>query len=91
MLCDHLRSHYAGVETNEVGSEIRERLFSALLSIICDPYTGQLGIFLSRLISGSCDFTTVMIGRRDYFDVLRWPGAKFIHCCEGGGEKKPEG
>uniref|UniRef100_A0A0M3IN40 Tuberin domain-containing protein n=1 Tax=Ascaris lumbricoides TaxID=6252 RepID=A0A0M3IN40_ASCLU len=42
MLCDHLRSHYAGVETNEVGSEIRERLFSALLSIICDPYTGQL-------------------------------------------------
>uniref|UniRef100_A0A914ZTV8 Rap-GAP domain-containing protein n=1 Tax=Parascaris univalens TaxID=6257 RepID=A0A914ZTV8_PARUN len=42
MLCDHLRSHYAGIETNEVGSEIRERLFSALLSIICDPYTGQL-------------------------------------------------
>ncbi|VDM48461.1 unnamed protein product [Toxocara canis] len=42
MLCEHLRSHYADVETSEVGSEIRERLFSALLSIICDPFTGQL-------------------------------------------------
>uniref|UniRef100_A0A9J2Q841 Rap-GAP domain-containing protein n=1 Tax=Ascaris lumbricoides TaxID=6252 RepID=A0A9J2Q841_ASCLU len=53
MLCDHLRSHYAGVETNEVGSEIRERLFSALLSIICDPYTGQLA---------SCDNVEIVAG-----------------------------
>lgn len=44
ILCEHMHLQYRYGLVREVGSEIRERLLSALLSITCDPFSGRLGI-----------------------------------------------
>lgn len=43
MLCEHLHSHYQHGFVREIGSEIRERIFVALLALLCDPASGQMG------------------------------------------------
>ncbi|KAM3719628.1 Tuberin [Dirofilaria immitis] len=42
ILCEHLHSHYQHGFIREIGSEIRERIFSALLTLICNPPSEQL-------------------------------------------------
>ncbi|CAG9532061.1 unnamed protein product [Cercopithifilaria johnstoni] len=49
MLCKHLHSHYQHGFVREIGCEIRERIFSALLTLVCNPpseemvYIGEFG------------------------------------------------
>lgn len=43
MQCEHLHLYYAAESTTEVGSEIRDRMFSALLSLLYAPVYDRLG------------------------------------------------
>uniref|UniRef100_A0A8R1TKT6 Rap-GAP domain-containing protein n=1 Tax=Onchocerca volvulus TaxID=6282 RepID=A0A8R1TKT6_ONCVO len=42
ILCEHLHSHYQHGFVREIGCEIRERIFSALLNLICNPPSEQM-------------------------------------------------
>uniref|UniRef100_A0A0N5AU55 Rap-GAP domain-containing protein n=1 Tax=Syphacia muris TaxID=451379 RepID=A0A0N5AU55_9BILA len=42
MQCEHLHLHYAAESTTEIGSEIRDRMFAALLSLLYDPLYNRL-------------------------------------------------
>lgn len=46
MLCEHLHSHYQYGFVREIGCEIRERIFSALLTLVCNPPSEEMGIAL---------------------------------------------
>lgn len=43
MLSEHLHYQYENKYYEAAGADIRERIFAALLSINCDPFTGELG------------------------------------------------
>ncbi|KAL3994370.1 hypothetical protein ACH3XW_21460 [Acanthocheilonema viteae] len=42
MLCEHLHSHYQHGFVREIGCEIRERIFSALLTLVCNPPSEEM-------------------------------------------------
>ncbi|KAK6103072.1 hypothetical protein QQG55_11065 [Brugia pahangi] len=42
ILCEHLHSHYQHGLVREIGCEIRERIFSALLTLVCNPPSEQM-------------------------------------------------
>uniref|UniRef100_A0A158Q7U7 Rap-GAP domain-containing protein n=1 Tax=Elaeophora elaphi TaxID=1147741 RepID=A0A158Q7U7_9BILA len=42
MLCEHLHSHYKHGFVREIGCEIRERIFSALLTLVCNPPSEEM-------------------------------------------------
>lgn len=50
MLCEHLHSHYQHGFVREIGCEIRERIFSALLTLVCNPPSEEMGIILYHLL-----------------------------------------
>lgn len=47
MQCEHLHLHYAAESTTEIGSEIRDRMFAALLSLLYDPLYNRLSMPLA--------------------------------------------
>ncbi|VDO46882.1 unnamed protein product [Brugia timori] len=80
ILCEHLHSHYQHGLVREIGCEIRERIFSALLTLVCNPPSEQMvfKIFKANPFVFIKYFASVCIGEFD--DVTN------VRICRAGGD-----